>query len=65
MNTKNSVFATYEYGHYYFMKSQNKEELNFAEALFLGGLSGLTCCMASYPMDIIKTRLQCEIRLKP
>lgn len=39
-------------------------ELGFFQALLCGGNAGLFCCLASYPFDIIKTRIQCEIMTK-
>jgi len=36
--------------------SENKE-LPFYGALISGALGGLTCCLASYPLDVVKTSI--------
>ncbi|KAM3138550.1 hypothetical protein pb186bvf_009302 [Paramecium bursaria] len=36
-------------------------KLNLIEAIICGAFAGFTCCIASYPFDVIKTKLQCEI----
>lgn len=29
--------------------------------MYLGGIAGLACWLASYPQDVVKTRLQCDL----
>lgn len=57
-------FATYEYSRYCFKRISSDGELGFFQALLSGGFAGFTCCVATYPLDVIKTRLQCEIMLE-
>ncbi|CAD8116168.1 unnamed protein product [Paramecium sonneborni] len=54
-----TFFATYEYSKYIFSKNN---ELPFYGAVISGALGGFTCCLASYPMDVVKTQIQVEIK---
>lgn len=47
-----AFFATYEYSKYIFSNDGN---LPIYAAVFCGALGGFTCCLASYPLDVVKT----------
>jgi solute carrier family 25 carnitine/acylcarnitine transporter 20/29 len=52
-------FATYEASKNYLQKNYGDQNLTL-QLLFSGALAGLMCWVASYPQDVIKTRLQCD-----
>ncbi|CAD8096043.1 unnamed protein product [Paramecium sonneborni] len=55
-----AFFTTYEYTKYLFKQRNNSDDISFLQALVCGGMSGIACCLASYPLDVVKTQLQCE-----
>lgn len=52
-------FATYEVTKNYLHKTYGDKNVTL-QLLFSGGLAGLMCWVASYPQDVIKTKLQCD-----
>jgi len=50
-------FSTYEVAKKELEKRRGESTLNFA---FAGALSGIACWLASYPQDVVKTRIQRE-----
>lgn len=51
---KLAFFATYEYSKYILSRDG---DMPLISAVLCGALGGFTCCLASYPLDVVKTLL--------
>lgn len=55
-----SQFATYEFLKSSLTENNSSQKLSFWMSMLVGGCSGIMCWLASYPQDVIKTKLQVE-----
>ncbi len=58
---ENPQFASYEYYKSTIRYLTGNEEMDTAKRLFAGALAGITSVTATYPLDLVRTRLSMEM----